>query len=233
METYKLGNKANCIIRSFSGSNIGEVQMTYGNQPYTVLKDIEATVNFKQIEKKAKTDLQQLGYYADSVSEVRIPNVILTNKILNLIFLKSEVKLCNVSKNFITDANKKIFLDSSLTKIYQVFIYNDEGNLERAEGEIDLTQSHELTLQKANSSYLIFYSYEGTLAYSLNKNNNKYLTLDLEILGNKEDETNTSWIHIEKCVITIDKTISLYRSSNTVDLIFKVLDTGEDYITLE
>ena len=53
------------------------------------------------------------------------------------------------------------------------------------------------------------------------------------ITGNEEDSAAKMTIHIDKCGLKIDKNMYFNQRSNTVDLIFTVLDTGENYIALE
>ena len=117
--------------------------------------------------------------------------------------------------------------------IYQVFIYDVDGNLEQAYGTWDANEP--LVLNKANSDYLIAYSYEKEFALSLTKNKNFYLTLDLEIIGNQDDATQHMWIHIDKCGLEIDNRLYFNQRSNAVDLTFKVIadKDAENYITLK
>ena len=42
METYKLGNKVNCIFRAYHSGKIGDETIQYDNQPYTIVNDIQA-----------------------------------------------------------------------------------------------------------------------------------------------------------------------------------------------
>ena len=85
MKTYKLGNKTKCIIRSFSAGRIGEQEMQYDNQPYTVLKDVEASLTFTDKNISSKSTFVDLSYNIDNLQEINISNVELNDKILNLI----------------------------------------------------------------------------------------------------------------------------------------------------
>ena len=62
MKTYKLGNKIKCIIRSFASGKIGSQEMQYGNQPYTVLKDVAASVTFESENRNPKSVFTELSY---------------------------------------------------------------------------------------------------------------------------------------------------------------------------
>jgi hypothetical protein len=72
----------------------------------------------------------------------------------------------------------------------------------------------------------------------LNRNDNLYLTLDLEIEGNKgntqndTDNTHSYFLHLEKCALSIDKNLYFTSGINTIDLNFKILHSDEDYITI-
>ena len=50
--------------------------------------------------------------------QMRKYDIPLTNKILNLIFLKSEEKLCSVSKNFNSNEEGKIYFSKPTEEIY-------------------------------------------------------------------------------------------------------------------
>lgn len=189
MKTYQLGNNMKCIIRSYCAGKLGTENMLYGNQPYTVIPSIEGRLTFDSINGQSTSKFTDLVYNTSSISTVTLSDVPITDKILNLIFPKSEVLLCNESKNYLSDDMCKIYLTFPADKIYQVFVYDDEGHLEAAYGELD---NNVLTVLKDESEYLIFYSYLGEKGYSLNDINNFYLTLDLEIIGNIEEETTSA-----------------------------------------
>lgn len=230
METYKIGNKVKCIIRAYSSGYIGDEYMEYDNQPYTVLKEVEASLTFNNINSEGENDLRQFSYNVDSISDVRISNVFLTPKILNLIFLKNEDKLCNTCKDYDTNSEGKIFLDFPAEEVYQMFIYDNNSQLVRAEGTFS---GETLEGLNPNENYLIFYTYIGDKSYSLNKQSNVYVKLDLEVIGNTDDHTTKNWIHLDKCAVSVDKSMYFNGSVNTVNLVFKVLDSkNKDYITL-
>lgn len=228
MKTYKLGNKIKCIIRSFAAGKIGNQDMIYGNQPYTVLKDVEASLRFKDNSRESKSNFTDLAYFVENLNEVTISNVEINDKILNLIFLKNEDKLCSTVENCMPEDNK-IYINAPTDKIYQVFIYDVDGNLEQAFGTLD---SMEVKVARSDD-YLVFYSYEGEVSYKLNRGQSLYLTLDLILTGNEDDKLNTSCIHIDKCVLSVDKNMSFNKTLNTVDLKFTVIDNNESYITLK
>ena len=231
MKTYKLGNKTKCIIRSFSAGRIGEQEMKYDNQPYTVLKDVEASLTFVDKNISSKTTFVDLSYNIDSLQEINISNVELNDKILNLIFLKSEAKLVSKVENQIADDNNLIYLTPIANEVYQVFIYNSNGELDKAIGTHNTDEP--IIVSEPNKDYLVCYQYEANKGYSLDKPENMYFTLDLLVTGNKEDNTSDMNIHVEKCALKIDKNMYFNQHSNADDLIFTVLDTGENYIALE
>ena len=228
MKTYKLGNKTKCIIRSFSAGKIGEQEMKYDNQPYTVLKDVEASLTFVDINISSKTAVVDLSYNIDSLQEINISNVELNDKILNLIFSKNEDKLCSTMINCVAE-NNKIYITSPTDEIYQVFIYDVDGNLEQAYGVLN---NMEVAVQR-NEDYLVFFTYVGEKSFKINRSESLYLTLDLILEGNADDEINTSFIHINKCALKVNKNMYFNRSLNAIDLKFVVIDDNESYITLE
>lgn len=228
MKTYKLGNKTKCIIRSFSAGRIGEQEIKYDNQPYTVLKDVEASLTFVDKNISSKTTFVDLSYNIDSLQEINISNVELNDKILNLIFSKNEDKLCSTMINCVAE-NNKIYITSPTDEIYQVFIYDIDGNLEQAYG---ILNNMEVEVQR-NEDYLVFFTYVGEKSFKINRSESLYLTLDLILEGNADDEINTSFIHINKCALKVNKNMYFNRSLNAVDLKFVVIDDNESYITLE
>ena len=228
MKTYKLGNKTKCIIRSFSAGRIGEQEIKYDNQPYTVLKDVEASLTFVDKNISSKSTFVDLSYNIDSLQEINISNVELNDKILNLIFSKNEDKLCSTMINCVAE-NNKIYITSPTDEIYQVFIYDVDGNLEQAYGVLN---NMEVEVQR-NEDYLVFFTYVGEKSFKINRSESLYLTLDLILEGNANDEINTSFIHINKCALKVNKNMYFNRSLNAVDLKFVVIDDNESYITLE
>lgn len=228
MKTYKLGNKIKCIIRSFAAGKIGEQDMVYGNQPYTVLKDVEASLTFKDYSAQGKSIFTELAYTEDNLQEITISNVEINDKILNLIFSKNEEKLCSTVENCMAE-NKKIYISAPTDQIYQVFIYDVDGKLEKAFGSLN---TFEVDVER-NEDYIVFYSYEGSNSFKFNRQMSQYLTLDLILEGNADDELNTSFIHINKCALQINKNMYFNRSLNAVDLKFIVINDNNSYITLE
>jgi hypothetical protein len=228
MKTYKLGNKIKCIIRSCAAGKIGDQEMKYGNQPYTVLKDVEASFTFAEKTKTSKSIFNELQFSQDNLQEITISNIELNDKILNLIFSKNEDKLCSTFENCCAEDNK-IYISAPTSEIYQVFIYDVDGELEEAFGVLN---NMEVSVKK-NEDYLVFYSYEGDKAYSFDRKQNQYLSLDLILEGNVDDELHTSFIHIDKCSLEVDKNMSFNRTLNAVDLKFIIIGNENNYITLE
>lgn len=229
--TYKLGNKVKGIIRSFSPCTIGDIELRYGNQPYTFIKDVEASLTFAEKERNAKRDDKVfLGYDHDTLKEVRLNNVLLTDRIFKLVYNSGENKLVSKQEYYTSDGNRQIYLNTP-QEIYQIFIYDDEGNLEKAFGTYT---GNILEVEKENTEYSVYYSYLGEKSYCLDKPANFYVTLDLEVTGNEDDQTQDMSIHIEKCVLKVNKNMYFNKSnSNAIDLIGTVIYTGKDYIALK
>ena len=57
MNTYKLGNKITCIIRAYSSGKIGDMVMDYNNQPYTIVKSVNANLSFVDIDVNANCSI--------------------------------------------------------------------------------------------------------------------------------------------------------------------------------
>ena len=257
MKTYKLGNKIKCIIRSSSAGFIGSQEMELGNQPYTILKDVEASLVFEDSTSNVKTNFNKLAYSEDSLKEITISNVELNDKILNLIFSKNEEKRCSTVENITID-HKQFQISTNVDEIFEVFVYNYEGKLIAATDKINLTDSSASKITLNNTTFkhywperhldiieegLVFFDYKGHHGFNLTREydwrtqedyryRSQYLTLDLIIEGNEDDTFNTSHIHIDRCALKVDKNMYFNRSINSVDLRFVIINDSENYITL-
>lgn len=235
MNTYKIGNKVKCIIRSYTGPcQIGNVNIKYSNQPYVLLDDIEVTVDFTDDEKIQTAIKPQYAFMRQHINRIRLSNVKLTDKILNLIYTKNEEKLCNTVQKFHSGGDKKIFFNKKIKNLYQVFIYKDGDKLERAEGHIDLSSVNYILVDEPNKDYIIFYSYDGNSSVILDKTTNYFLTLDFEFLGNTNDDTTKMWMHIDKCALIAENQLVFNNTTNAIDLTFQALESDVDnYITFQ
>lgn len=231
MNTYKIGNKVKCIIRSYRAGQIGNENMEWDNQPYTILKDVGASLYFNSKSKSAYNSqtTTTLQYNFSNANNLRLSNILLTDKILNLIYPKIESKLCNTSEFCTSNGNNEIFLTIDTEEIYQVFIYNKDG-FEVAYGS--LNPNEPIVVNEPDSSYLVCYSFVSERTYSIDNFDNLYLTIDLEIDGNINDETSKMWIHLEKCALNVDKNLYFQNMSNAIDLNFTILD-GDNYISFD
>lgn len=231
MESYKIGNKVTGIIRAYSSGKIGSIEAQYDNEPYTIVRGVSATLNFTGQNTPITSARKEtnLTYNSDRLNEVVINNVTFNDKICALIFAEQEEGLCSKAENFDSDENGTIYLNHQ-DNIYQVFVYDDEGHLETAYGTYT---EKTMTLSKPNASYLVVYSYLGEKAYNFNKPSNLYVTLDLEIQGNVDDQTTDMFIHIEKCGFKINKNMYFSQTANAVDITFTVIESGNDYIVVK
>ena len=239
METYKLGNKINCIVRSGSSGKLGSKDMQYGNQPYTVIRDVSATIQFASQNKTARSNREtQMSFSLDNVSQLRLTNVPFTKPIFDLMFDPlDEMTLCNTMINFDVEEGGVLDLTSLITQhesIYQVFIYNVSGELVDAEGTINkdnLIRKNDQIAKGGN--FLVFYGYENSKGRALHRKNNVYLTLDIQVFGNETDEGTLYFIHLEQCNLSMNKNLYFSGNINTVDLDFTIIPSDDDYITME
>ena len=231
MKTYQIGNKVTCIIRSFVPSLIGDVQTQYDNEPYTILKDVNVSLTFNDVEKNARDGerVRQLNYNASELNQVRITNVQLTNKVLGMLFNGYEDGLKSHCDAVEADEDGHIYLSVSDDTIYQVFIYNADEEMIQAYGEKDPSEI-ELT---PFESYLIVYQTIGIKSLQLNSPVNTYFTLDLICEGNTDEVTSPTYVHIHKAGLRSEKSLYFNRTLNAVDLTFNVIATANDHIVLE
>lgn len=253
MKIYKIGNKIKCIIRSFSSGYMGADYMQYGNQPYTIIKDADVSLSFEDRSVNAKSQFSVLGTSEDILKEIRISNVELNDKILNLIFSKNEEKMCSTVENvFIDDYIFRI--NKNTRQINQVFVYNYNSQLVAATGCLNLEQDSntpidirtfeyfdETKISSDTQDILIFYSYQGEKGFYLDRqgeNQSFYLTLDFilednNVEGCEGNEVMDSYIHVDKCYMQVDKNMYFNKTLNAIDLKFIVIGDKSNYITLE
>ena len=234
MNTYKIANKAKGIIRSYAPGPIGNRKATYSNEPFMRFNDVECTLTFINNGKDQNQGQRKVNSYNhDILSQIQVMNIPITEKLLSLLYIKNEeAPLFNTQDYYTSDDNGKIYLSVAGTdqNIYQVFIYNQNGVLENAYGEFDASMP--LQVNHPNEQYSIYYSILGAKSYFLNQSNNVYISLDLIMRGNENDNTQLMCIHIEKAAIKINNNMRFNAGSNATDLTFTVIDTGLDYITV-
>ena len=232
MKNYKLGNKIDCIVRAKYPGVIGDITINHENQPYTIIKDIDASITFDSRNKNATSMFVNTHYNTQKVEKVELSNVLLTDKILNLIFTKSEALMFPAIQNCEAEDNTiYLSLPYGIDNIYNVFVYDTDGNLEE---HYDVLNSNSIKVLK-NENYLVFYNYTVSNTVNLDSQNSQYFALDLLITGNTDDETSHSCIHIDKCVLQVDKNMSFGKMLNTVDLTFIVIneDKNNNYLIIE
>jgi len=230
MNTYQFGNKVTCIIRAYSPCTIGDTILTYKNEPYTIIEDANMTLSFRDLDSVARAENRRELAYNNAVPDtVRITNVHLTEKILNLVFQKHEDSLKTKYENVISDEDGKIYLNTSSDVIYQVFIYDVNQTLVQAFGEVDPSN----IVLESDTNYLVVYQELGEKGILLRSQDNLYFTLDFICTGNENEETTIFYPHIEKAGIKVDRQLYFNQSVNAIDLTFNIIHTDEDYITLK
>lgn len=230
MKEYQIGNKITCIVRAYTPGNIGDTAITYQNEPYTVLKNTSAIFSFRDKTATARAGTSQHSFYdASELSQIRLSDVHLTDKVLQMVFKLREDGLCSHVENIEADDEGKIYLTTDVDMIYQVFIYNSDMKLEQAHGSI-VPDDIVLTPQEP---YLIIYQTASTGALNFNSPDNRYFTLDFICEGNTDEATSASYIHVEKAGVKVDKNLYFNDNINAVDLTFNVLSTDDNYIILQ
>lgn len=266
MKTYKLGNKINCIVRAYSKGKIGKFDIEFDNQPYTVLKDVEASLTFTEKTYDSKSTFTDLAHTAENLQEVTLSNVELNDKVLNMIFSEKKHGAVSKHENLIMTEGVVLLKEFINGEIAQIFIYNIDGELLAAAGSVNVNNRkvdcrnfecyHPEKHKSLTEEVIIFYSYEKDCfkfkredKEYINESGeivkeNKYFILDLILEGNteenEEDTPTTSFIHIGKCAVRINKNMYFNKSLNAVDLKFIVVDNvvnkdddNESYIILE
>lgn len=228
MNTYKIGNAVTAIIRTYASTEIAGETLQYDNQPYTIVKGVEAQITFNTNTTTSASRFSVLTHSAQQPQEVRIFAAHLTERMMNLLFEKMEPQFVSKVENG-QAVDGKLYINAAANIIYQLFIYNTKQELVYAAGTHESANPIELE----NGNYLICYQYISTKSFNLATRENRYYTLDLITQGNADSYPMNTTIHIEKCGLEVDKNLMFDQSSGTADLKFVVLDTGKDYIALD
>lgn len=224
MENIKLTNRLDCIIRSVSAANISNTAMSYGNQPYTIIRDVPVEFTFDSVGSVYSAQHTVLEHHLDNLSEIRVSGVKMTNKILELCYrplkmgLITKVENCKVK-------NGTIFVSSPSYPIYQVFVFNKAGKLLLAAGEInDKDCIGGFSVEDENSAVQVYYSYAAKRVYSFDEHP-QYMYYSLDFVGNINlvDTTTYATIHVAKAELKSSRSLVFNAEVNTVDLNFSVL----------
>lgn len=236
MTTFGIGNSGTCIIRAAApNQQMGDIISTYANEPYTIING-NFSLSFDGDNRSLNSLNTNLSYNSNILNEVRCSDVKLTDKILKLIFPKSEDNLITFVQYCDSDEENNIYLDfKGRDVIYQVFIYNGDSELEATYGEL---YSNIIPVLQQNVTYQVVYSVVAEVSRNLDDKNQQYFTLDIQSAINDEDDSSICHIHIEKAAIQVSKNLSFNNRLNTVDLIFTVIkdynhQSGENYIVIE
>lgn len=241
MDTYKLGNKVNCIIRSVTAGQLGQMRMEYDNQPYTELKDIGASLSFAIKNSDARDTLSSLLHYNNnSINMVYLSDCPLTQKVLDLVYPRASLNLYSTAVNVDSYEDGILYIpeDPSIV-LYQVFVYDAAGVLVAAVDSVTNGVFKNAAI-KASNNYKVFYSYSSLFGVSLDKSlSSAYVSLDLISEGNINDNTSSFCVHIAKASISAAKGISLRSNGlNTIDLNCTVIkpndeDENKNFITFK
>lgn len=218
----KTGGSVDILIRSYSGQVIAG--KSYGkNEPYTVLNNVN--INFYTSQEGAGTGSNgNLLYYNDAQpSIITLMNVPLSEKVIDLIFLKNNKAL--KSHYFIAEADEHTLIMQH-NHVKNVFIYELETNnyIGFAE-EVDDKIIQDDNLINGNK-YIVFYEYEDLNSkkqFNLVSPSNNYFTLDIFGKGNTNNNTADIFFKFKKCVLKTDTTLTFNEGLNTVNLSFKII----------
>jgi len=230
MTTHKIGNKIDCIIRAYSCNAIGEYKPTYDGEPYTIIQGENGLINFTSDNKEMKGEDRVGGYSIEKINSFSIYNVTLTDKILNLIYLKNEGFSVSYHEKLLSSEDKKIYFGKGLgktKKMIYIFYADDENAAPLLETAYSTLEADEVEVQHEDAWYNVVYEVISDNLYSLDKRNNVYVTLDISTISNEDDVTTQTFMHIDKAVLQVNKTLYFNSKANAVDLTFLVVnDSG-------
>lgn len=236
MTTYKIGNQVDCVIRACNSTPIGEYKISYDHEPYTIIQGENGIISFSSNNTNFDSKERNGGYATENIDSFSLYNVILTDKILNLIYCKKEGFSITFHEKVTSGEDKKIFFSNGFGKIKKlVFVYysdNDAAELENAYSTVD---DDYIEVEHENACYNIVYEVITDSIYSLDKRNNIYVSLDISTVSNENDNTSRTWLHIDKALVKVNKTLYFNNNANAVDLTFLVINdnTTINYIGWE
>ena len=169
-----------------------------------------------------------MQFNQDYPDELVIKSVELNDKILNLLYQKTNEGLCTEYQNCVSDNEGYVYLNKIKDTYYQIFIFTD-GGLEEAYGE--LTDSV-IKVKQPNTDYLVIYSFLGQNSFSIEPIQNIYFNIDIISKSNVDDVTFPTYYHFENCALSITKDMYLNNNSNSVNLKFKLTNLQNSSITL-
>lgn len=228
MDTIKLGNEAKCIISVVNSPKVGDEEIAQQYQPFTTIEG-GTVLSFKDRSVSATSFKNVYDFYQSIPDTIYFYNILITDKLLKLIYSKKETKLITKSYLLSSDDEGHIFLnESSETICYDIFIYQNGKMIKYIEELSDLLM---IDIGISNEDFTVIYRIENEV-YDLSSPNNIYLALDISSTANINDETQTIYMHLHKCGIKVNKNLSLRNKTNTVDLEFKILDNDNNYIAI-
>lgn len=247
--TYKLGNKITCVI---SSDVLSTTDFFAKQQPYTIIANVDATLNFNDFNTTLAARHDVLSYHESVLESITLSNVPITNKIVDYAFRQHKVAKDNekvlvtkVTQCGVSASNEVLLtLPSTIGNLYNVFVY-DALNTSHLLYHADCIEKYGLNnnpirLQEKVSDVLVVYRHLTDAFYPLCGTTDGYVSLDLILVGNENEKTNWSTIHIQKCVLEPINALNFNTVLNTVDLTFTVvndsynrnLTTRDNYIVL-
>lgn len=240
MTTHKIGNQVTCVIRAYDSTPIGDYKVSYNNEPYTIIKGENASATFASEDKDMMGRDRNGAYVIEKIDSITLYNVTLTDKILNLIYLKNKEVSITFTEELLSSEDKKLFLSKGLGKQKKlVFIFNadDSSKAPILEKAIETLEADEdvIEVDNANAYYFVVYEVITNKGYSLDTRKNMYVVLDLMTVSNTDDTTSNTWLHIDKAVVKVNKNMYFNTKANAVDLTFSVVRDSktENYLVSE
>ena len=236
MATYKIGNQVDCVIRAYNSAPIGEYKITYDHEPYTIIKGENGLISFSSDNTDFSSKERNGGYATEKIDSFSLYNITLTDKILNLIYCKNEGFSITFHEKLLSGDDKKIYFSNGFGKTKKmVFIYYSDDSAAELENAYSTIEDDYIEVEHENAYYNIVYEVITNSTYSLNKRNNVYVSLDISTISNEDDNTSKVWLHIDKAIVRVNKTLYFNKNANAVDLTFSVIndDTTTNYIGWE
>ena len=142
MSTYKIGNSITAVIRAYASTTIGNTEIKYDNQPYTIVTTDNAAITFDDNSTVVSSRFNEFHHTAQQVTEVKVSDTRLTDRIMNLLFPSEEIELITkIEHHTISSSGGSVYLTTTQPTVYQMFVYGPDQSLLTAKGTWETSEA--------------------------------------------------------------------------------------------
>lgn len=229
---FKAGSKVDVLLRVDSAQQVGVYSLA-AHEPYTLLKDLSITFNYRQQTADAEKQGFLISHAEDYPYSVSLYNVPFTEKISNLVFKQGESGAMKTHMMRCLAADHKIYFEHN--QCFNMYVYHNNVLIGHFAETDNYLEGPEL---ENDESYIVFYNYipsEGSIVYELETPYHAYFTLEIFGEGNVGDQTSSVYLKFSQCALVTNKQFYFNSNdgSNTVNLTFNIIKGNKDVLIIE